>query len=481
VRPVGTMSRLQTLPSRESITSVASVTSLAALAGVLGVAVVAFAMLFDEAAPVVVPVAALLPILFALVLIKPVIGAIAVLAAMPVGSEGLLVGPLELQAVEAAVLLVAALVVLRRLSAGKTPLPWDPALNWPLLLVTWALASLYWALDEGLAVKQILSLVGGIVFACVILAECRSMVDLRRIAGAFLVVATAISLTALVSRGEFAATHGGAQVVSGRLAGAFDHPNQLASFCAMVAPLAAAFVIAARTSRGRIASGGVLVLIVGALTLSLSRGAWIGTALAFVFLLLRLSEARRLLALLIVPLLALGFFTWSLTPTTTEIEIVGERARSLTRRSPYDHRDVIYAEAIREVRAQPVTGYGTGAFPVASIRAGSESSTVSAQHAHNLLLTWAAELGIPGALLILGFAGALGAAAVRASRDLLRRGDSRDRALLLGFAAGLVAVAGQSLFDYTLRNAVVHITLWGFVGVLLACRRTAAGIDYGVR
>jgi putative inorganic carbon (HCO3(-)) transporter len=472
---VGTMSRLRTLPPTDSITSAASVTSLAALAGGLGVAVAAFAALFDEAAPIAMPLVVLLPILLGLVFVKPGIGAIAVLAAMPVGSQGLPVGPLELQAVEGAVLIVAALVVLRRLAAGNTPLPWDPALNWPLLLLTWALASLYWAIDEGLAVKQILSLVGGMVFACVILAECRTMLDLRRIAGAFVVVATAISVTALASRGEFESAYGGAQVVSGRLAGAFDHPNQLASFCAMVAPLAAVFVIAARSPRARLASGAALILIAGALTLSLSRGAWIGTALAFLFLLVKLAEARRLLAILIVPLVALGFFTWSLAPTTTEIEVVGERARSLTRRSPYDHREVIYDEAIREVRAKPVTGYGPGSFPVASVRAGSESSTVSAEHAHNLLLTWAAELGVPGALLLIAFGAALALATAHASRDLRRSGAMRERVLLLGLAAGLIAVTGQCFFDYTLRNAVVHVSLWGFVGALLAYRRAAAG------
>jgi putative inorganic carbon (hco3(-)) transporter len=469
----GSIARLEPFPSRPGATTVAGATALAALAAAFGLAVAGFATTFDDAAPIALLAVVLVPIVFLLILAKPVIGAVVVLAALPVGSEGISAGPLELQAVEAAVLLVAALVVLRRLAVGEVPLPWHPVLNWPLLLLGWMLVSLYTALDQGLAIKQILSLVGGITFACVILAECRDMRDLRRLVGAFLAVATAISLTALSSIGEFESTYGGARVVSGRLEGAFDHPNQLGSFCAMAAPVAAALVIAARTSRGRLASGVALVLIIGALTLSLTRGAWVGTAVAFLFLLVTLAEARRLLAVLSVPLVILGFFVWSFAPSSTEIEVVGERARALTVRSPYDHRDAIYSEALREVRAEPLTGEGPGAFPVASARAGSEASTVSAQHAHNLLLTWAAEVGLPGMLLILAFAAALGRAARRAARDLRRAGDLRDRALVLGLAAGLIAVFVQGFFDYTLRNSVVHVTLWGLVGALLVCQSKA--------
>jgi putative inorganic carbon (hco3(-)) transporter len=453
-------------PLRSASSSIA--VSLAALSAGAGLAAVS--LRFEDDAPLAFLALAVLPLWAIAVLVHPLVGAIVVFLTLPIGSVGAPLGFITLQAAEAAVLGAGVLIIVRRLAEGRTPLPWSPPLTWALALLGWTLVSFVSAIDKVLALKQIGAVAGGLVFACVVLAACRDMVDVRRLLGGFTAAAAVIAATALSAGEAFQARYGGTQV-TGRLEGAFDHPNQLGALCAMAAPVAASLMLGARTYRARVASGIGLVLILAALMLSLARGAWIGAGLAFLLMLAALPEARRLVALLSVPMVGVGLFVSSLTPTTSQLDVIGQRARALTELSPYDRRQEIYAEALREIRAKPVTGFGPGSFPVASARAGSEASTVAAHHAHNLGLTWAAEAGLPALGLILGFAVALGLAARRASRAAIARGRLQDRALVVGLAAALLSVVGQGLVDFTLRNAVVHIALWGLIGALLVCRR----------
>ena len=453
--------------------SVVVVAALGTAAFLLGLGIAAVSWLFGDLAPIVFLAVPLVPVLALWTLATPLVGALLVLATFPIGSVGTPVGPITVQAVEVAVIVVAMLVALHRLAVGLPPFRWTPALIWPIALLAWMLVSLYSALDEARALKVLVSLAGGIAFAATVVTACRDMVDVRRFMGAFTLVGTGIAVTALSGGGDFRSEFGGSAVVSGRLQGALDHPNQLGTLCALFAPVAASLVVGARTARARVASGVALSLILVALLLSLSRGAWLGTFLAFLFMLFTLRETRRLLAIASVPLVALLIgFAW-VSPSTTETKVIGERARAFTERSPYDKRDAIYAEAVREILADPVTGQGPGSFPIASARAGSEATTVSAQHAHNLFLTWAAESGLPTAAIIAGFIVALGFAARRGRREALLRGDRQDVALVAGLSAALIAVLGQFMVDYTLGNSVVHIAVWSTIGALLACSHQA--------
>jgi O-antigen ligase len=293
------------------------------------------------------------------------------------------------------------------------------------------------------------------------------------VCAAFVGVGVLMSVLAVASGGaRLTSTYGGA-AVQGRLEGAFGSPNQLGAYCALAAALAVGLAAGSRTARGRWASTFALAFLLLALALSLSRGAWLGTAAAFLFMIVTMREARRMLAFFAVPVLVLGFVVWTSQSDRPELKIVGERAKAIAKRSPYDGRDQIWAEAIREIKADPVTGQGPGSFPLASVRAGSEASSVYPDHAHNLFLNYAAETGIPAVLIIVAFIFALGVATHRASQGAVARGDPRDRAIVLGIAAALITVLGQGFFDYVLTNAVLHITVWGVIGALIVCAREA--------
>ena len=446
----------------------------AALAAGAGAAVVA-TQFHDKVAVIVMIALVVAPLLMVAILINPLFAMLIVFATFPIGSVAQPIGPLHLQAVEAAVFIAATVVVLRRLAAGRIPLPFAGPMGWAVALFLWTLISMLSAIDKTLAIKVLLSLLGGIVCSTVVLAGCRNMRDLRILLGGFVVAGLSIALITLSETGHvsFTSDFGGSEIVSGRLQGAFDSPNQLGSLLALMVPVAASLVFGLRTMRWRILAAGALLVLLAALMLSLSRGAWIGAGVAAIFMLIKLREARRLLLLVAVPVVILGAFIWSIAPNNTEVKVVGQRAKAINTLSPYDHRNVIWQEAIREIKAKPLLGEGPGGFPVASTRVVSESATLSYAHAHSLYLNWASETGIPSLIIIFGFAIALGIAGRTASRGAMARGDPADRALVIGISASLLSVLGQGAVDYVIPNPVVYVAMWTLIGALLVARRDA--------
>lgn len=452
------------------------------LGAVLGTAVAAFtfgfglsvfASFFGDASPWVFIALPLIPLAAMAIIVAPTLGVVLAFVTFPIGKVVVPTGILSLQSTEASVLAIVSVVAVRRLARGLLPLAWSPPLYWGVALLVWTLVGLQSAIDETLALKQIASLFGGIIFACAVLAACRHMNDLRFVLGSMVAVCAGIAIASFSGGFQLQVSAGG-QTVGGRLHGAFDHPNQLGALCALSTPVALGLAFGCQTLRARVAAALAASVIFVSLLFTLSRGAWVGTALALLFLLVTLREARRALILLALPAAIVAAIVTSFAPVgRTEIQVVGERARALTSLSPYDNRQSIYREAIREIKADPITGVGPGGFPVASARAGSESSTVSAAHAHNLWLNWGAEAGTPAILLLAGFVIALGLAARRARIGFRGAGRARDRAITAGIAAGLLAMLGQGLFDYVFRNAVVNIAVWALIGGLLVCLREA--------
>ncbi len=176
------------------------------------------------------------PLIAIAVLTYPFMAVVIVFATFPIGSNAVPGGLFKV--VQAVALLSAGLVFARRVARGHTPLPWIGELWWPTALLAWCLVSLSGALDSTLSIKQMGALFGGIVFATVMLASCRTMTDLRRALVAFVLVSAGTAAWALQHAGPIRAGYGGTYA-SGRLQGTFNHPNDLAAFCAMGALVAA--------------------------------------------------------------------------------------------------------------------------------------------------------------------------------------------------------------------------------------------------
>lgn len=241
-----------------------------------------------------------------------------------------------------------------------------------------------------------------------------------------------------------------------RVAGGFNHPNQLGGFLVLLVPLTCAAALIDR--RGRLVHLAGLVLAVGGISASFSRGA----LLALVVTPLVLLRGRWLLLLAPAAVLALGVGVPSVM--TERFALGGQEGAEIAgRRDIWSAASSIWAE-------RPLLGTGLGGFPgtYAEVRVPGKQFLANTQfepppHAHNLGLQLLAEQGL------VGFT-AFSTVAALAARHALRLRRSADRfSALLGGAllASLLGLLVHNLFDVTvLENG--GVLLWGVLGLLSA-------------
>lgn len=396
---------------------------------------------------------------------RPALALLPVVAVLPLATMEI---PGPLRTVDVAVVAAAAAIVTARLNAGAGLLAWSPPLWWAggLLLVVVAVTPA--AIDPSLAITQAVTLGLGVLLAAAALAAVRSFAEMRLILGATVAVGAASCALALGDVSSLRAEAGGA-VVANRIEGVLGGPNHLGGFAAMVALLAAALAVGGRTRRVRILAAGAVVPAVAALLFSLSRGAWMGAATGGVALAVLLPESRRYAlaggSALVVVALAFG----ALQPDAVQVEVVQARLSTVVSGDvgPYDDRPAIWAEGRRHVMEKPLTGQGPGNFPVASARWHSDVRA-GVSHAHNTILTVAAEAGLVAAALVVIFTVAIARTAWRAAQ---RARGFANRAAVAGCAAALATLIGHGVVDYTLRSPVLRVLPWLLVGLVLAADR----------
>ena len=446
----------------------------AAAAAFAGVALMYVATSFGEAAPVVALALPLVPFAVVAVVWDPRIGVALVFVSFLFGFGSVPIGPFRLQPAELATLAVLALVALGRTGSGRTPFVWTPRQVWAVALVAWAVAvSFPHAPDQSLAVKQMLAFLAGVLFLTLIASVASNMRDVRLLARVLVVVGGVVAATASTGAAELRTYYSGA-VVEGRLQGIFTEPNELGSFCAMLFLLAVGLLLGARSWREKLVVGAAAALLLFALALSLSRGAWIGAIVGMIVLLVTVLQARRTAMALVLPALAAAAVLNVAVAATPQVQVVGDRARALTKiDQPYEGRPAIWSEAVARSESirSPAPGRGTSASRAAASPLPARRSHTG--HAHNLYLNVGAELG----LVALGFLGALGIAIALATREALRSFAAprwrAERALVAGIAAALTAYAVQAMTNTFVRNPVLDATVWGLIGLLLVAHGSA--------
>ncbi|HVB27551.1 MAG TPA: O-antigen ligase family protein [Mycobacteriales bacterium] len=439
------------------------VLAVAALGALLGAALVAVGNRLGVAVLVGLPVGA---VLLVLALDNPVVGIALVALVLPVALKRL---PSGFVVIQGAALMAILAVALRRLAAGRLPFVWSPLLGWGVAVFAIALLATPRSIDPTLAVKQDIDLAVGTLLVLAVISSCTSTAAVRRLVNTLLVVGTAICLASLSGASSLRASAGAAHV-DHRLRGIFTDPNQFGGFCAIVFILAITTAIGARSRRERVGATLATLATAAPLALALSRGAWLGCLVALSVLVVLLPAARRLLVAIAIPVLVAAPLLLSFAPDQPAVQIVAERVSTLRHPAadPYDQRIAIWKEAEREIIASPWLGQGPGQFPVVAALAVSEAATVKPDHAHNVLLTVAAEIGIPAALLVIGFTLHLTAALRRTVRRLA---DSPDAAFVAGIGASLGVVIGQGLVDFTMRNQAIFLLVSLLTGFLIAADR----------
>lgn len=397
-------------------------------------------------------------------------GGVALFAAgLPAGLTTLAGG---IQVVQVLAAGTVVLVASARLLRGASPLRLPPAVLATLALVTWSLLTTPGAADLPRAVRWNASLlVAALLVAAVVTAAGGSLARLRHLAlmlFAGSVATCAFALPESTQRGSF-----GAAVVDGRAQGVFSQPNELGLFAGTTVVLGLAVLVGAGESRHpglqrlAVALGGLVAL--AALALSLSRGAWLGTLLALLVAGVLVAPIRRVL-LGVVGGVTLGLSVLAAGQALpAQVDVIGARAGLLTDRgsNPYDERPAIWAEGLRQARDHPLAGVGPAGFTDAS--AGSPSLVVAfvrPAHAHNVVLNFSAESGVPAALALLAVT-LLTAKEVIVGRR--RPGWSpRQRGLLTALGCLPLVVLGQGTIDAPLRNPTTLLHTAAVLGLAIA-------------
>ncbi len=392
-------------------------------------------------------------------------------AALPAGLTTLFGG---VQLVQVAAAAAVGVVVVARLWRGRAPLVLNPAIIALLVFAAWTVATLLVAPELPRALRYEAVLVTAVLLAAAIATACGTSAErLQQIAGVLLAGSVTTCLLALpesAPRGSF----GGGEV-EGRAQGVFSQPNELGIFAGTTLVLAVALVVGASGRRQRLLAGaGALVALV-CLAFSLSRGAWLGTVLALVVAVALVPAVRRLSVGVVLAVAVATVVMVGTESTPVQLQVVGARAAVITDRAanPNDARPAIWAEALRQVRAHPVTGVGPAAFPLAAAGSSDVIASVRPDHAHNALLTFAAESGLPAVGALLAAIGAIGAGVFR---GWARPGWPVRRRAFLGVVGCVpLVVLGHGILDAPLRNATTLLQTAAVLGLAIAVARVRPG------
>jgi O-antigen ligase len=269
-----------------------------------------------------------------------------------------------------------------------------------------------------------------------------------------------------------------------RAHGDFGQPNPFAGYLGLLLPLAVLLAASPGPRWRRRLAGGVAALLVAAMLMSLSRGAWLGAAGALAVVALHWSRRSRALlvpaALAVLTLIVLALL--ELLPR----DVIERFATTLQYFGVFDARTVAVTpenfsvvERMAHWQAgwymfldHPLLGVGPGNYPARYDEYHLPGWLDPLGHAHNYYLNVAAELGVIGLATFLALLVAAFAAASRALRRAPEPGF--ERAVALGVLGGLLVFVLHNLFDSLFVHGV-GIQVGIYLGLLGDARAATTG------
>ncbi|MCL4459349.1 MAG: O-antigen ligase family protein [Chloroflexi bacterium] len=350
-----------------------------------------------------------------------------------------------------------------------------PPLFIPLLLLIAALTiSVGQAVSLAASLKEMLK---WLELLAVYFLLSNTLKDRGQLSRILVVLLAAGSLEALVGFYQFFGQVGPPSFALGRFMrayGTFAQPNPFAGYLGMIIPIALSLALlslrrttAARSwpSPLRLLSWIGLVLLGGAVMMSLSRGAWLGLAGAVV--LMSALASRRTFILLLIALLLLAIVlmlgAFNLLPAqllqriesiTSSLSIFDARQVLLTPQNWAVVERMAHWQAAWEMfQTNPLFGVGVGNYVIVYPHYALPGWADPLGHAHNFYLNMAAEAGLLGLGAYLLFVVSCFWHAWRVlGRYVVSSDYSLERATLLGLLGALAVVSLHNGFD----NLYVH-------------------------
>jgi O-antigen ligase len=215
---------------------------------------------------------------------------------------------------------------------------------------------------------------------------------------------------------------------------------------------------------------GALLIGSAGLALTLSRGAWISTAVAGMVLIV-IAMHQRLLTRRQLGHLAAGLALAALIVVPPIAKRTYERITA-SNESNLTVRFEVNWIAVSMIKAHPLTGIGLSNFiPVMSHYDPTNVMRRFPATVHNLYLLEGAEAGVPGALLVMALFGVVLAMAWR--RLPMMRRDRGAAWVAAAIVAGTTGFLVSQLADFSHRLEPLRSVIWMNLGLLFALQRPA--------
>ena len=222
----------------------------------------------------------------------------------------------------------------------------------------------------------------------------------------------------------------------------------------------------------------LLVTVSTLLIMTWVRGAWLAAGLAAILLgYLRLS-LKSMVMIFIFTLISWGASTqliknggvWKTNPYLSRLHSL-IRIESISTKS--SGRLDIYRKALGMIQSRPWAGHGVGSFFLISTKFASKDDPVGQkpEFAHNFILQFAAELGVPATLLLCGIISAALIKGFEHSKTVLRN-EERDLTPLALFIAFFAYLVSQMTFGALNIYIGQQYFFWFLIAALLTLRNS---------
>ncbi len=276
-------------------------------------------------------------------------------------------------------------------------------------------------------------------------------------------------------------------LIYGRVTGPMNHPNDLGTLLVTVLPVVLVLTVTSRIWipllcksfnplwMGRVVISLLFLLLVVALGLTSSRGAWVAFAISMVTLGVYLKNYKLVIGMVLALGLFLGMFGMHCLNTRHDIYNFPIKQGSLIINQPSasnalgllfdpNGRESYWSTSVDVIRHYPWFGCGYSAYTQTL----KDMHAVHEDYPHNSLLHITAELGFAGLILYGWFFTAFWVQ-VKNVLDAI----SRERDLFLlgcGISAGILAWILHSLVDTAWASLQLGVLCWLFMGLLLSLK-----------
>lgn len=235
-----------------------------------------------------------------------------------------------------------------------------------------------------------------------------------------------------------------------------DHANTAGYIFSMSIPLAMGLVVSERGGLRWLSVASCAAQLLG-LTLTYSRGAWLGCGAAVFFLLVASKKWKALLCILAVPLLLFIF----VEPLRSRVMSVARPDTDLALRE----RMEVMGDAVKLGLEHPILGIGYGRGNLKEALRKKDEGTGETRpiwHAHNVYVELFADTGIVG---LAAFLWLLGRSELEIARRV-RRGQNADRVPMLALEAAWIAAAVTGLGDVPFYHHETRIFFFTLLGLI---------------